>query len=133
MVLPVPGLPVNTRWWLVSIVGRPRSVAQLLDAQQAREAAHVGLDVVEPDERVELGEQLLDRACGRRRRRRDRLLSAPPVELPRRSTVAAAAGRAAATPAASNAGSTVARKRSMAAISSGDGTRSIAADGVGEA
>ena len=42
-------------------------VAQLLDAQQARQPAHVGLHRVEADEVVELGEQLLDLA-GRRQR-----------------------------------------------------------------
>ena len=40
-------------------------VTELLDAQQAGQPAHVGLDRLEADEIVELGEQLLDRA-GRR-------------------------------------------------------------------
>ena len=79
MVLPVPGLPVKTRWCDVSIVGRPRSAAQLLDAEEVGDQVHPGLDLLEPDQFVELGQQLLERAgrsevgapsAGRRSRRR---------------------------------------------------------------
>ena len=62
VVLPVPGLPVNTRWWLVSIVGRPRSSRRRWIRSRLVSRRTSALTVGEPDERVELGEQLLDRA-----------------------------------------------------------------------
>ena len=45
-------------------VAQPLRAAQRLDAQQLGLVAHLGLHRVEPDERVELGEQLLERLGG---------------------------------------------------------------------
>ena len=83
---------------------------------------------VEPDERVELGEQLLDRS-----RRRQLGRPAPRSRRPRRRSPAAPAAPAPGWPGPRRRrrrrtpASSTSRKRSMAAISSGDGTRSIAA------
>ena len=62
VVLPVPGLPVNTRWWLVSIVGRPRSARSCWMRSRLVRRRTSALTSVEADEGVELGEQLLDRS-----------------------------------------------------------------------
>ena len=128
MVLPVPGLPVNTRCRLWSSTGRSRSAADLLDAEQVRDEVDLVLDAVEADEGVELGQQLVERA-GRgqllgRGGRRGRGLGlgggVPPSGGVGRAFPAAR--RAAATVAC-----TVARNVSMAASSVRDGSRSRAA------
>ena len=61
VVLPVPGLPSKIRCRV--IVGRLEAgvPAQPLDPEHGRLPVDLGLDVGQPDERVELGEQLLDR------------------------------------------------------------------------
>ena len=100
---------------------QPPLLAQPLDAQQAGQPAHVGLDLLEADQRVELGEQLLDRPLRRQLGPR----RPPPAGAGRRGAPVAGAGDPGrGTPAASNAASSTLRKRSMAAISSGEGTRS---------
>ena len=83
VVLPVPGLPVNTRWWLVSSVGMPRSSRSRWMRSRLVSRRTSALTCGQPDERVELGEQLLDRPlpaaapAPRRGRRRRRCRRAP--------------------------------------------------------
>ena len=113
VVLPVPGLPVKTRWWLVSSVGMPRSSRSRWMRSRLVRRRTSALTGGEPDERVELGEQLLDRAApaagrrarpravgavapapaaGRRRRRRRGPLSGAGRRRPRRTRAAARRG-----------------------------------------
>ena len=68
MVLPVPGFPTNTRCRPVSMVGRSRSRAQLLHAEEVGEQLDLLLHLGQADQRVELGQQLLDGARSARRR-----------------------------------------------------------------
>ena len=61
MVLPVPGLPVKTRWrdWLE---GRQAPLGpQQLHPGQVGDQLDLGLHLVEADELVQLGQQLVER------------------------------------------------------------------------
>ena len=62
VVLPVPGLPRKTRCCVVATSGRPGLLAARLDAQEGDERTHLLLHRLEARQRVELGEQLLERA-----------------------------------------------------------------------
>ena len=61
---------------------QPPLLAELLDPQQARQAPDVGLHLVQPDERVQLGEQRLDRPFRRQRRLGLGAAWPPPAWLP---------------------------------------------------
>lgn len=60
MVLPVPGLPTNTRWRLVSSVGSPRVVAQLLHLEEVGHQLHLPLHVLQADQGPQIGQELLE-------------------------------------------------------------------------
>ena len=85
MVLPVPGLPVNTRWWLVSIVGMPRSwrscwMRSRLDSRRMSaftssrptRASSCGQELLDRPRRWQLGRRLGGDARGGRGARRRR-------------------------------------------------------------
>ena len=106
VVLPVPGLPRKTRCRVMVGLRRPAVGAQLLDPQQLRLPVHLALDRREPGQRVELGEQLLQRLrrCRRLLRgvglRRDAApcLAAPPARPSLRPAPGSGAPRAARVP-----------------------------------
>ena len=130
----MPGLPVNTRWWLVSIVGRPRSArscctrSRLVSRRTSALTCSSPISASSSASSSSIGRLGGSSRCRRRprRRRRGRRRRRARRRRPRRLAGARHAGG-------------VHRRqqhrrgsRSMAAISSGDGTRSIGGRGVGE-
>ena len=126
VVLPVPGLPLNTRWWLVSTVGIARS-SEGFWMQQAGQPADIRLHRLQSNELVELGKQVLDRPGGGMSARLGGGVAQDAGVAAARPQAADGDGRAGCPGRATRAASTAAGGwcvRSIAAISSGDGTRS---------